>query len=317
MSALFFQMPDPIWFPPTKELQESPLHKEYKATWYAQRKVWRQTAPSHSQNKSSSVWWQDAPVNEEQFGCSSRYTAHWVGQSCPFTPWCPYRVIWLIQINFEFKYWVTHVCSSIPAHISKRLSIRNGTSVQMSSPLNYNNISNSIYDNMTCSAVNCLMQPLSISTYIIKTYFSPGTTDTKHYIDFSIHSLHFRFLLHTFFSNFNLWILSDSHWLACLPFFFFRIVLISGRRSFYSVFSVLPYRDCSQTGYVSDSMPNFVTSSLCSLLLYVSSSPFLWVNSPVAVAYLTSLETGFGGCIFTLTIGEIGIKGCFRCLICL
>lgn len=29
-----------------------------------------------------------------------------------------------------------------------------------------------------------------------------------------------------------------------------RIVLISGRRSFYSVFSVLPYRDCSQTGYV-------------------------------------------------------------------
>uniref|UniRef100_A0A672RTK7 Cdk5 and Abl enzyme substrate 1 n=1 Tax=Sinocyclocheilus grahami TaxID=75366 RepID=A0A672RTK7_SINGR len=28
-----------------------------------------------------------------------------------------------------------------------------------------------------------------------------------------------------------------------------RIVLISGRRSFYSVFSVLPYRDCSQTGY--------------------------------------------------------------------
>uniref|UniRef100_A0A8C2YX34 Cdk5 and Abl enzyme substrate 1 n=1 Tax=Cyclopterus lumpus TaxID=8103 RepID=A0A8C2YX34_CYCLU len=29
-----------------------------------------------------------------------------------------------------------------------------------------------------------------------------------------------------------------------------RIVLISGRRSFYSVFSVLPYRDCSQAGYV-------------------------------------------------------------------
>ncbi|KAL7842085.1 hypothetical protein SRHO_G00237740 [Serrasalmus rhombeus] len=29
-----------------------------------------------------------------------------------------------------------------------------------------------------------------------------------------------------------------------------RIVLISGRRSFYSVFSVLPYRDCSQTGDV-------------------------------------------------------------------
>ncbi|KAG9278770.1 CDK5 and ABL1 enzyme substrate 1-like isoform X1 [Astyanax mexicanus] len=29
-----------------------------------------------------------------------------------------------------------------------------------------------------------------------------------------------------------------------------RIVLISGRRSFYSVFSVLPYRDCSQTGEV-------------------------------------------------------------------
>ncbi|XP_026886491.2 CDK5 and ABL1 enzyme substrate 1 isoform X1 [Electrophorus electricus] len=27
-----------------------------------------------------------------------------------------------------------------------------------------------------------------------------------------------------------------------------RIVLVSGRRSFYSVFSVLPYRDCSQTG---------------------------------------------------------------------
>ncbi|KAF3858126.1 hypothetical protein F7725_011327 [Dissostichus mawsoni] len=39
------------------------------------------------------------------------------------------------------------------------------------------------------------------------------------------------------------------------------IVLISGRRSFYSVFSVLPYRDCSQAGYVSYSMPNFVTSS--------------------------------------------------------
>ncbi|XP_016107725.1 CDK5 and ABL1 enzyme substrate 1 [Sinocyclocheilus grahami] len=29
-----------------------------------------------------------------------------------------------------------------------------------------------------------------------------------------------------------------------------RIVLLSGRRSFYSVFSVLPYRDCSQTGDV-------------------------------------------------------------------
>ncbi|XP_054870623.1 CDK5 and ABL1 enzyme substrate 1 isoform X1 [Amphiprion ocellaris] len=29
-----------------------------------------------------------------------------------------------------------------------------------------------------------------------------------------------------------------------------RIVLISGRRSFYSVFSVLPYRDCSQAGEV-------------------------------------------------------------------
>ncbi|XP_015225404.1 PREDICTED: CDK5 and ABL1 enzyme substrate 1 isoform X1 [Cyprinodon variegatus] len=29
-----------------------------------------------------------------------------------------------------------------------------------------------------------------------------------------------------------------------------RIVLISGRRSFYSVFSVLPYQDCSQTGEV-------------------------------------------------------------------
>uniref|UniRef100_A0A665UYL6 Cyclin N-terminal domain-containing protein n=1 Tax=Echeneis naucrates TaxID=173247 RepID=A0A665UYL6_ECHNA len=29
-----------------------------------------------------------------------------------------------------------------------------------------------------------------------------------------------------------------------------RIVLISGRRSFYSVFSVLPYRDCSQAGYM-------------------------------------------------------------------
>lgn len=33
-------------------------------------------------------------------------------------------------------------------------------------------------------------------------------------------------------------------------FVFYRIVLISGRRSFYSVFSVLPYRDCSQAGYV-------------------------------------------------------------------
>lgn len=31
-----------------------------------------------------------------------------------------------------------------------------------------------------------------------------------------------------------------------------RIVLISGRRSFYSVFSVLPYRDCSQTGQSSE-----------------------------------------------------------------
>lgn len=37
-------------------------------------------------------------------------------------------------------------------------------------------------------------------------------------------------------------------------FCFCRIVLISGRRSFYSVFSVLPYRDCSQAGYVSSSM---------------------------------------------------------------
>uniref|UniRef100_A0A8C5AVL9 Cdk5 and Abl enzyme substrate 1 n=1 Tax=Gadus morhua TaxID=8049 RepID=A0A8C5AVL9_GADMO len=33
-------------------------------------------------------------------------------------------------------------------------------------------------------------------------------------------------------------------------FCFYRIVLISARRSFYSVFSVLPYRDCSQAGDV-------------------------------------------------------------------
>lgn len=65
----------------------------------------------------------------------------------------------------------------------------------------------------------------------------------------------------------DLWDLPDGHWLACLPFFCVcRIVLISGRRSFYSVFSVLPYRDCSQAGYVSSSMPKLVTSSsLCSL----------------------------------------------------
>lgn len=30
----------------------------------------------------------------------------------------------------------------------------------------------------------------------------------------------------------------------------FRIVLISSRRSFCSIFSVLPYRDCTQVGYV-------------------------------------------------------------------
>lgn len=65
----------------------------------------------------------------------------------------------------------------------------------------------------------------------------------------------------------DLWDLLDGHWLVCLPFFCVcRIVLISGRRSFYSVFSVLPYRDCSQAGYVSSSMPKLVTSSsLCSL----------------------------------------------------
>lgn len=31
---------------------------------------------------------------------------------------------------------------------------------------------------------------------------------------------------------------------------YFRIVLISSRRSFCSIFSVLPYRDCTQVGYV-------------------------------------------------------------------
>lgn len=65
-------------------------------------------------------------------------------------------------------------------------------------------------------------------------------------------------------------------------FCFYRIVLISGRRSFYSVFSVLPYRDCSQAGYVSYSMPNLQTSSsLCSLFLLSFLIPLcLWACSP-------------------------------------
>lgn len=47
-------MPNPFGFTPTKELQESPLHKEHEATRYAQWKVRRQqTAPSSSQYKSS------------------------------------------------------------------------------------------------------------------------------------------------------------------------------------------------------------------------------------------------------------------------
>ncbi|MEQ2297091.1 hypothetical protein AMECASPLE_031169 [Ameca splendens] len=47
------QMPNPIWFTPTKELQEDPLHKKHTATRYAQWKVWSQTEPSPSQCRSS------------------------------------------------------------------------------------------------------------------------------------------------------------------------------------------------------------------------------------------------------------------------
>ena len=118
------------------------------------------------------------------------------------------------------------------------------------------------------------------------------TTHTDTDTDISAHSLSFLFLP----SNFDLWILSDRHWLACFfftIFCFYRIVLISGRRSFYSVFSVLPYRDCSQAGYVSYSMLNLVTSSsLCSLFPFVFSSLF------------------FCGCILPLT-GAYIAKGWF------
>lgn len=48
--------------------------------------------------------------------------------------------------------------------------------------------------------------------------------------------------------------LESLHLVSCLFFCFlfllFRIVLISGRRSFCSIFSVLPYRDSTQVGYV-------------------------------------------------------------------
>ena len=42
------QMPNPIGFTATKELQEDPLHQEHEATRYAQRKVWRPTMPCSS-----------------------------------------------------------------------------------------------------------------------------------------------------------------------------------------------------------------------------------------------------------------------------
>lgn len=75
-----------------------------------------------------------------------------------------------------------------------------------------------------------------------------------------------------------------------------RIVLISGRRSFYSVFSVLPYRDCSQAGYVSSSMPKLVTSSsLCPLLSPPLFLLFLWMCSPSDWCLHC-----YGGCIFTI-----------------
>ena len=52
-SCLFFllwllQMPNPIGFTATKELQEDPLHQEHEATRYAQWKVWRPTMPCPS-----------------------------------------------------------------------------------------------------------------------------------------------------------------------------------------------------------------------------------------------------------------------------
>ena len=131
--------------------------------------------------------------------------------------------------------------------------------------------------------------------------FSPQTTGYAQNNTHSHWHWHFSSFSSFYFllSNFNLWILSDRYWLACFFFFFFtifcfyRIVLISGRRSFYSVFSVLPYRDCSQAGYVSYSMPNLVTSSsLCSLFPFVFSSLF------------------FCGCILPLT-GAYIAKGWF------
>lgn len=46
---------------------------------------------------------------------------------------------------------------------------------------------------------------------------------------------------------FNLKVFAFSLFVLLL---FFRIVLISGRRSFCSIFSVLPYRDSAHVGYV-------------------------------------------------------------------
>lgn len=46
---------------------------------------------------------------------------------------------------------------------------------------------------------------------------------------------------------FNLKVFAFSLFVLLL---FFRIVLISGRRSFCSIFSVLPYRDSAHAGYV-------------------------------------------------------------------
>lgn len=74
-----FQMPNPIGFTPTKELQEDPLHKEHEATWYAQWKVWRQTTPSFSQYKSSV----DNGRLPQSMNCSldvSHITGHIVGK---------------------------------------------------------------------------------------------------------------------------------------------------------------------------------------------------------------------------------------------
>lgn len=94
-------MPNPIGFTQTKELQKDPLHKEHKATWYAQWKVWRQTTPSLSQYKSSV----DNGRVPQSMDCSldvSHITSHIIGKQA-----------WPLHC---MSFWILNVVSLIESH---------------------------------------------------------------------------------------------------------------------------------------------------------------------------------------------------------